>query len=151
MRIRTIATTAAVAAALVIGAAQPAAAQTAGGPTLGSVIDGLRNLGTYKAADLTCQPLDISLKNFGKTPTKSCQYFVTFKNGKFVVMNNGKPIFGKIIGDPALIKANSTGTASAAPRTSLISCAITAIMPASESQEEMPVMRTLYRMVLCKQ
>ena len=44
MRIRTIATAAAVATALVIGAAHPAAAQTAGGPTLGSVIDGLRNL-----------------------------------------------------------------------------------------------------------
>ncbi len=40
---------------------------------------------------------------------KSCQYFVTFKNGKFVVMNNGKPIFGKLVGDPALIKANAEG------------------------------------------
>jgi N-acyl-D-aspartate/D-glutamate deacylase len=45
-------------------------------------IDGLHKLGTYEAADLTCQPLDISLTNFGKTPTSSCQYFVTFKNGK---------------------------------------------------------------------
>src|SRR4051812_22519529 len=80
-------------------------------PTPRSFIDGLRNLGTYKAADLTCQPLDISLKNFGKTPTKSCQYFVTFKNGKFVVMNNGKPIFGKLVGDPTLIKANAEGQA----------------------------------------
>lgn len=44
MRTRTIATTAAMAAAAVIGAAHPAAAQAAGGPTLGSVIDGLRNL-----------------------------------------------------------------------------------------------------------
>lgn len=34
----------AMAAALVVGAAHPAAAQQAGGPTLGSVIDGLRNL-----------------------------------------------------------------------------------------------------------
>jgi len=80
-------------------------------PTPRGFIDGLRNLGTYKAADLTCQPLDISLKNFGKTPTKSCQYFVTFKNGKFVVMNNGKPIFGKLVGDPTLIKANAEGQA----------------------------------------
>ena len=31
-------------------------------------IDGLHKLGTYKAADLTCAPVDISLKNFGKTP-----------------------------------------------------------------------------------
>jgi branched-chain amino acid transport system substrate-binding protein len=92
-------------------------------PTRQGFIDGLHKLGTYKAADLTCQPLDISLTNFGKTPTKSCQYFVTFKNGKFVVMNKGKPIFGKIVGDPALIAANRTGTAgevtttSAAPAT----------------------------------
>ena len=37
-------------------------------PTAQGFIDGLHNLGTYKAADLTCQPLDISLKNFGRTP-----------------------------------------------------------------------------------
>jgi branched-chain amino acid transport system substrate-binding protein len=87
-------------------------------PTRQGFIDGLHKLGTYNAADLTCQPLDISLTNFGKTPTKSCQYFVTFKNGKFVVMNKGKPIFGKIVGDPALIKADSTGTAADVTTTS---------------------------------
>ena len=81
-------------------------------------IDGLHQLGTYKAADLTCQPLDISLKNFGKTPTRSCQYFVTFKNGKFVVMNKGKPIFGKLVGDPELIKANASGEAADVTTTS---------------------------------
>jgi branched-chain amino acid transport system substrate-binding protein len=80
-------------------------------PTRQGFIDGLHNLGIYKAADLTCQPLDISLKNFGKTPAKSCQYFVTFKDGKFVVMNGGKPIIGRIVGDPALLKANGSGTA----------------------------------------
>lgn len=41
---RRIAATAAVATAVVVVAAHPAAAQEAGGPTLGSVIDGLRNL-----------------------------------------------------------------------------------------------------------
>jgi branched-chain amino acid transport system substrate-binding protein len=80
-------------------------------PTAKGFIDGLHNLGTYPSANLTCQPQDISLKNFGKTPVKSCQYFVTFKNGKFVVMNNGKAIFGKLVGDPALIKANAEGQA----------------------------------------
>ena len=44
MSARRIAATAAVATALVVAAAHPAAAQEAGGPTLGSVIDGLRNL-----------------------------------------------------------------------------------------------------------
>ena len=81
-------------------------------------IDGLHNLGTYQAADLTCQPLDLSLKNFGKSPTTGCQYYVTFKNGKFVVMNNGKPYFGKLVGDPALVKANETGTAADVTTTS---------------------------------
>jgi len=85
--------------------------------TAQSFIDGLHNLGTYKSADLTCQPQDISLKNFGKTPTKVCQYFITFKNGKFVLMNKGKPIFGKLVGDPALIKANSQGEAADAVTT----------------------------------
>jgi branched-chain amino acid transport system substrate-binding protein len=87
-------------------------------PTRQGFIDGLHQLGTYKAADLTCQPLDISLENFGKTPTRSCQYFVTFKNGKFVVMNGGKPIFGKLVGDPELIAANAKGQAADVTTTS---------------------------------
>ena len=81
-------------------------------------IDGLHNLGTYESADLTCQPQDISLKNFGKTPTKVCQYFITFKDGKFVLMNKGKPIFGKLVGDPALIAANAAGQAADVTTTS---------------------------------
>ena len=80
-------------------------------PTQKGFIDGLHKLGTYKAADLTCAPVDISLENFGKTPSESCQYFITFKNGKFVVMNKGKPIIGKIVGDPELIAANKRGAA----------------------------------------
>ena len=87
-------------------------------PTGQGFIDGLHKLGTYKAADLTCQPIDLSLKNFGKTPTTGCQYFVTFKNGRFVVMNDGKPYFGKLVGDPALVKANKTGTAADVTTTS---------------------------------
>jgi branched-chain amino acid transport system substrate-binding protein len=87
-------------------------------PTGQGFIDGLHNLGTYKAADLMCQPIDISLKNFGKTPTTGCQYYATFKNGKFVVLNNGKPVFGKLVGDPALVKANNTGTAADVTTTS---------------------------------
>ena len=70
------------------------------------------------AADLTCQPIDLSLKNYGKSPTTGCQYYVTFKNGKFVVMNNGKPYFGKLVGDPALLEANKTGTAADVTTTS---------------------------------
>jgi branched-chain amino acid transport system substrate-binding protein len=87
-------------------------------PTRQGFIDGLHNLGAYKPADLTCQPIDLSLKNFGKTPTTGCQYYLTFKHGKFVVMNNGKPYFGKLVGDPALIAANNTGTAADVTATS---------------------------------
>jgi hypothetical protein len=32
------------------------------------------------------------------------------KDGKFVVMNKGKPINGKLVGDPELIAANKQGT-----------------------------------------
>jgi len=87
-------------------------------PTRQGFIDGLHNLGAYKPADLTCQPIDLSLKNYGKTPTTGCQYYLTFKHGKFVVMNNGKPYFGKLVGDPALIAANNTGTAADVTTTS---------------------------------
>ena len=87
-------------------------------PTGQGFIDGLHNLGAYKAADLTCQPIDLSLKNYGKSPTTGCQYSVTFKNGKFVVMNDGKPYFGKLVGDPALLEANKTGTAADVTTTS---------------------------------
>jgi branched-chain amino acid transport system substrate-binding protein len=87
-------------------------------PTGQGFIDALHNLDAYPAANLTCQPLDLSLENYGKIPTTGCQYFVTFKNGKFVVMNNGKPIFGKLIGDPALLKANKSGAAADVTTTS---------------------------------
>jgi len=40
-------------------------------PTAKGFIDGLHNLGTYPSANLTCQPQDISLKNFGKTPSRA--------------------------------------------------------------------------------
>jgi branched-chain amino acid transport system substrate-binding protein len=80
-------------------------------PTSRGFIDGIRGLGNYKAADLTCAPLRMGLDTFGKTVTNSCQYFVTFKDGKFVVMNKGKPIVGKLVGDPALIAANASGQA----------------------------------------
>jgi branched-chain amino acid transport system substrate-binding protein len=85
--------------------------QAGANPTARGFIDGIRGLGNYKAADLTCAPLRMGLDTFGKTVTKSCQYFITFKDGKFVVMNNGKPIIGKLVGDPALVKANAEGQA----------------------------------------
>ena len=61
-------------------------------PTCKGFVDGLRKLGTWRAADLTCQPIDISLQNYGKFPKQDCAYYSYVKNGKFVTANNGKPI-----------------------------------------------------------
>jgi branched-chain amino acid transport system substrate-binding protein len=83
-------------------------------PTRQGFVDGLHQLGTYDAAGLTCSPLDISLKNFGKYPATNCNYYEYVKDGKFVVYNKGKPVIGKIVGDPALLKANAAGELSTA-------------------------------------
>ena len=63
----------------------------------------------YDGAGLTCAPVDISLENFGKAPTTSCSYFVYVKDGKFVVMNKGKPVIGKLVGSKEALAANAAG------------------------------------------
>jgi branched-chain amino acid transport system substrate-binding protein len=76
-------------------------------PTRKSFVDGIRNTnnGMYDSAGLTCKPLDLSYAHFGKiSSTPGCIYYVTVKNGKFVPYNGGKPITGKTVGDPAIIK-----------------------------------------------
>jgi branched-chain amino acid transport system substrate-binding protein len=84
-------------------------------------IDGLHKLGTYNPANLECAPIDISLTNFGKAPATSCSYFMYVKDGHFVVMNNGKPVTGKLVGDPQLLEENKAGpsetTTTVAPAT----------------------------------
>ena len=78
-------------------------------PTRRGFIDGLHKLGKYDQAGLACKPVDISTAGFGKAPTTSCAYFMQVKNGKFVVMNKGKPYIGKLVGPPAALEANATG------------------------------------------
>jgi branched-chain amino acid transport system substrate-binding protein len=73
-------------------------------------VDGLHKLGSYDAAGLNCQPYDISLENFGKAPAAGCSYLVYVKDGKFALYNKGKPVTGKLVGDPALVAANKSGT-----------------------------------------
>ena len=75
-------------------------------PTRQGFVDGIRNLGEYDAAGLTCLPLQVGYDNFGKTPETSCNWFVIVKDGKFKVLNGGKPIKSKLLGDPKLIEAN---------------------------------------------
>jgi ABC-type branched-subunit amino acid transport system substrate-binding protein len=91
-------------------------------PTRQSFVDGVRGLGQYDGAGLTCAPVDVSIENFGKIAPTSCSWFVNIKNGKFNVLNGGKPITGKLVGDPALIaqyESNTGGvtTTTAAPTT----------------------------------
>ncbi len=75
-------------------------------PTRQGFVDGIRktNGGIYDNAGLTCSPRNFSPENFGKVVTSSCLWFASVKNGKWKVYNNGKPVKGKIVGDPALIK-----------------------------------------------
>jgi hypothetical protein len=51
----------------------------------------------------------VGLETYGKYPAKGCIYTVTLKNGKYVVGNGGKPVFGKLVGSPDALKANATG------------------------------------------
>jgi branched-chain amino acid transport system substrate-binding protein len=69
-------------------------------PTRQGFVDGLRELGTYDAAGLGCGPIDFSSTHYGTFPIDGCTYYVSVKNGKFVVGNGGKPLKTKLVGDP---------------------------------------------------
>jgi len=71
-----------------------------------------RKLGEYSAAGLNCRPYPVGLDSFGKFSDTGCSYYMQVKNGKFVVMNKGKPIIGKLVGSKAALAANATGNPS---------------------------------------
>ena len=75
-------------------------------PTRQSFVDGIRktNGGKYDGAGLLCAPLDLSYEAFGTISPTTCTWFVTVKDGKFEVLNKGKTVSGKLVGDPDLIK-----------------------------------------------
>jgi Periplasmic binding protein len=83
-------------------------------PTRQGFVDAIRktNGGMYDSAGLTCRPINLSYENFGKISPTSCTWFVRVDNGKFKVLNGGKPVTGKLVGDPDLIKQyqSSAGT-----------------------------------------
>jgi branched-chain amino acid transport system substrate-binding protein len=85
--------------------------QAGANPTRQRFVDGIRNLREYDAAGLTCLPVQVGYDTFGKTPETSCNWFLIVKDGKFKVLNGGKPIKSKLLGDPKLIAANRAGTA----------------------------------------
>jgi branched-chain amino acid transport system substrate-binding protein len=79
-------------------------------PTRQSFVDGIRNNGAkYDGAGLLCNPLNLSYDAFGTINPNTCTWFVGVSNGKFKVLNGGKPISGKLVGDPALIKQYTSG------------------------------------------
>ena len=86
-------------------------------PTRRGFIDGLRKLGSYDEAGLACTPVDISLEHIGTAPETSCSYFMYVKDGKFVVMNKGKPYKGKLVGSKEALAANAAGDLSSAVTT----------------------------------
>jgi branched-chain amino acid transport system substrate-binding protein len=75
-------------------------------PSRQAFVDGMRktNGGKYDGAGLLCAPIDLSYEAFGTISPTTCTWFVTVKDGKFVVLNKGKTVSGKLVGDPALIK-----------------------------------------------
>jgi branched-chain amino acid transport system substrate-binding protein len=76
-------------------------------PTRQSFIDGLRGMKTWDQAGLSCQPIDISLENFGKQPKQNCAYYSNVKDGKFVNAFGGKAIIGKLVGSPEALAENA--------------------------------------------
>ena len=73
-------------------------------------VDGLRKIDSYPAAGLTCAPYDFSLANYGNINESNCSWFTVLKDGKFKVLNGGKPLTGKLVGDPAVIAKYTAGT-----------------------------------------
>jgi branched-chain amino acid transport system substrate-binding protein len=88
-------------------------------PTRQAFVDGIRNAngGKYDGAGLMCQPVDLSYENFGKISPTSCTYFLTVEDGKFKVLNGGKPITGKLVGEPELVEKYTTGAENATTTT----------------------------------
>jgi branched-chain amino acid transport system substrate-binding protein len=81
-------------------------------PTRQGFVDAGHGLGTYDQAGRGCQPVDVSLAGRGTIPTSNCSYFVQVKNGKFVPYpKSGKPVIGKLVGDPSALAAARSGAA----------------------------------------
>jgi hypothetical protein len=68
-----------------------------------------REMGEYDAAGLNCRPYPVDLDSFGRYPETGCIYGTQVKNGKFVVVNKGKPVIGDLVGTEEALQANATG------------------------------------------
>jgi ABC-type branched-subunit amino acid transport system substrate-binding protein len=86
-------------------------------PTRRGFIDGMRTLDAYDQAGLACQPVSLTLADYGKSADTGCGWTVQVKDGKFVVMNKGKPFTGKLVGSKEALAANKTGNAASVTTT----------------------------------
>jgi branched-chain amino acid transport system substrate-binding protein len=66
-------------------------------PTRDGYITATKGLGTWDAAGLSCQPIDIGTQGFGMAPKTICSWYLQIKNGKFVPYPNQHPLRGKLI------------------------------------------------------
>ena len=72
-------------------------------PTRASFVSGLRSVPTYDEAGLGWQPTATGRRAYGKFPNVGCEYTMSMKTGKFVIINKGKAIVGKAIGPADLL------------------------------------------------
>jgi branched-chain amino acid transport system substrate-binding protein len=66
-------------------------------PTRDGFISATKGLGTWDAAGLGCQPVDVSADGFGTQAPTACGWYLQIKDGKFVPYPNKNPITGKLI------------------------------------------------------
>jgi branched-chain amino acid transport system substrate-binding protein len=66
-------------------------------PTRSSFLTATRAISGYTAGGLLPRAIDLSLADFGKSPTTSCAYFAQLKGKLFVPLNKGKPVCGTVV------------------------------------------------------
>jgi Periplasmic binding protein len=66
-------------------------------PTRASFLQAVRSIQGYTAEGLLPTSLDLSLKDFGKNPSSSCEYFVKLEGSTFTPLNGGKAICGTVV------------------------------------------------------
>ncbi len=71
-------------------------------------IDATKGLKNWQSAGMGCQPIDLSKAGFGTNPPTRCTWYMYVKNGKFVVLNGGKPYKGTLLNQSAAGTTSST-------------------------------------------
>jgi branched-chain amino acid transport system substrate-binding protein len=74
-------------------------------------IDATKGLGTWDGAGLYCQPVRVGADTFGTPAPTSCSWYLQVKDGKYVPIDKGKPVTGKLVQETT----RATTTTTAAP------------------------------------